>query len=338
MIYVRPLSEAERGELKRLARREVGRVSERVRMVLLSKRRYTVRQIAAIFECGEATVRHWLARFEAEGAAGLRDRPRAGRPRKADAAARATIRREVERSPAEAGYPVGSWTVPTLRQHLAERCDLALSPATVRRALLAEDYRWRRPRHCLPDDPDAARKMWALYDRVVAAPPEAVLLCEDECDVHLLPVLRAMWMRRGQQARVPTPGTNRKLSVFGALEPATGRWTYRMYKGKGQVEFVHFLQALLAAYPGRPIRLVLDNASIHTAERVARWVAAHPRLELLFLPTYAGHEQNPVEKVWWRLKGRVAANRLHADLDALVATIRAFFDDLTPPAARRLAA
>jgi len=76
MVYVRPLSEAERRGLKRRGRTAVGRVSERIRMVLLSDRRYTVPQIATIFECSEATVRMWLARFEAEGVAGLADRGR----------------------------------------------------------------------------------------------------------------------------------------------------------------------------------------------------------------------------------------------------------------------
>ena len=338
MIHVRPLTEAERGELKRMARREVGRVGERARMVLLSSRGYGVPAIAEVFECGAATVRHWLARFESEGAAGLRDRSRPGRPRKADAAARTAIRRELERPPAEAGYPIGAWTVPTLRQLLAERCGVAVSPATVRRMLVTEGYRWRRPRHCLPRDPDAARKMWALYERVVGAPPDAAILCADECDVHLLPVLRAMWMRRGHQARVPTPGTNRKFSIFGAFEPATGHWTYRMYRGKGQLEFANFADRVLAAYPDRPVLLIVDNASIHTAPRITRYIAARPRLHLLFLPTYAGHAQNPVEKIWWRLKGQVAANRLHASLDALGSAVRAFFDHFTPQQALRLTA
>jgi transposase len=338
MIHVRPLSEAERAELKRMARREVGRVGERARMVLLSGRGYGVSRIAEVFECGPATVRRWLARFEAEGAAGLRDRPRPGRPPKADGAARATIRREVERPAAAAGHRIGSWTVPTLRQRLAERWGVAVSPATLRRALVAEGYRWRRPRHRLPRDPDAARKMWALYERVVGAPVGAAVLCAGECDVHLLPVLRAMWMRRGRQARVPTPGTSRKLSVFGAFEPATGRWTYRMYRAKGQLEFANFVDRVLAAYPDRPVLLIVDDASIPTAGRITRYIAARPRLELLFLPTYAGHEQNPVEKIWWRLKGRAAANRLHASPDALAAAVRAFFDDLTPQQAIQLAA
>jgi transposase len=338
MVYVRSLSEAERRELKRRARTEVGRVSERIRMVLLSDRRYNVPQIATIFECSEATVRGWLDRFNAEGVAGLTDRPRPGRPRKADAAAHATIRQQMEQAPAAAGYVFGCWTVVTLCAHLAQRLGVQLSPATVRKVLLALDYRWRRPQLSLPHDPQVAAKMWTLCARLVRAPAEAVLVCEDECDLHLLPVLRAMWMRRGHQVRVPTPGTNRKRAIFGALEWTTGHWLYTVCERKRAVEFIAFLEQLLASYPDRPILLVVDNASIHTAKAVRVWLTDHPRLELLWLPTYSGHRQNPVEKVWWRLKGQVAANRLHGDIDALVAAVHAFFATFTPDTARQLAA
>ena len=90
MIYVRPLDEKERQELKRLARREVGRVSERIRIILLSSKGYSVSQIADIFECDQASVRSWIERFQREGVQGLHglhDRPRGGRPCKADVVA-----------------------------------------------------------------------------------------------------------------------------------------------------------------------------------------------------------------------------------------------------------
>jgi transposase len=334
----RRLTAEERRELRRLARREVGRISERLHMVLLADRGFSVAQIAAIYECGEATVRQWLGRFASGGVGGLRDLPRAGRPRKADAAARELIRRTIERAPATVGYRFGCWSVVTLCGHLAERLGLALSRATVRRVLVDLGYCWRRPKHVLPVDPAAGDKLWALFERVIHAPADAAILCADECDVHLVPVLRAMWMRRGDQTEVPTPGTNRKVAVFGALEPATGQWTGELYWRKGAVEFLHFLERLVAAYPGRPILLILDNASIHTAGCVATWLAGHPRLELLFLPSYSGHRHNPVEKVWWRLKQQVAANRLHGSSDELVAAIRGFFAEFTPEAALRLAA
>ena len=80
MIFVRRLSESERRDLQLRARTEAGRVSERIHMVLLSDRRYTVARIAGIFECSEVTVRRWIKRFDANGIAGLHDHPRPGRP------------------------------------------------------------------------------------------------------------------------------------------------------------------------------------------------------------------------------------------------------------------
>lgn len=338
MIYVRALSDVERGELKRQARRQVGRISERIRMVLLSDRRYSVAHIAAIFECSEATVREWLARFEADGVTGLHDRPRAGRPRQADAVARERIRQTVDQAPASAGYALGYWTLVTLCSHLAERLDLRLSQATLRRILHAVAYRWRRPRHCLPADPETAAKMWGLAQRIGQAPQSAVILCEDACDLHLLPVLRAMWMRRGQQRRIPTPGSNRKRSICGALDWQRGDWTYLVTQHQRAVEFIAFLEQLLLAYPSQPILLIVDNASIHTAKVVRAWLLGHPRLELLYLPTSSGHAQNPVEKVWWRLKDQVAANRLHGSIDELISASHGFFASFPPEAARKLAA
>lgn len=338
MIFVRPLQETERRELKQVARREVGRVSERSRMILLSSRGYSIPEIATIFECDEATVRSWIERFEADGVAGLRDRPRAGRPRKADAVAREQIRLELEQGPARHGYRFGYWTLVTLGCHLADRCGLVLSRTTLRRTVLALNFRWGRPRHDLPTDPATATIMWQLCERLLHLPAEAVVLALDECDVHLLPVLRAMWMPRGQQTRIPTPGNNRKRTVFGALDLASGRWFYQVTGCKRSIEFLAFLEHLVAACPGCPLVLLLDNASIHKAKCVHAWLTEHPQVHLLYLPAYSGHKHNPVEKVWWRLKDRIAADRLHGSIDALVEAVHEFFGSFTREEALRLAA
>lgn len=338
MTYVQSLSEVERQALKKEARRAVGRVAERIRMVLLSSRSYGVPEIARIFECDEATVREWIRRFEAEGLPGLFDRPRSGRPPRTDAAARQRLRDTVRAGPKSAGYSGGTWTVLLLQIHLVVSEGLTLSSATVRRLLVRLGFVWRRPKLVLPKDPLAAAKMQHLLERVLHAPVGAVLLCLDECDIHLLPVLRSMWMPRGEQAQVPSPGKNRKRGIFGALSPETGRWHYRITEKKCAVDFLAFLEELLAAYPREPLLLVLDNASIHTAKVVQVWLEAHPRVELLFLPSYAGHRENPVEKIWWRLKQQVAANRLYDDVDTFIAAVKQFFDDLSPEAALQLAA
>jgi transposase len=339
MSSVSPLPDSERRRLKQLARREVGRVSERIRMVLLASRGYSLAQIAAIFECDEATVTHWVQRYAHEGEAGLRDRPRSGRPRKADAVARRELCHAMEQSPVQAGgYRFGYWTAATLAAHVAQVVGISLSAATVRRLLHALTYRWRRPRLTLPLDPAAPAIMWQLFERIMQAPAEAAIVCMDECDVHLLPVLRAMWLRRAQQGDVPTPGANRKRAVFGALEWSTGRWLYHVTERKRASEFIAFLEHLARAYADRPLLVVLDNASIHHAHAVTAWLGEHTRVQLLYLPAYTGHRNNPVEKVWWRLKDQIAANRLHGSIDALVAAVHDFFATFTPEDALRLAA
>ena len=182
--------------------------------------------------------------------------------------------------------------------------------------------------------------MDTLPIRLWQASADAVVLCLDGCDVHLLPVLRAiaMWMRRGQQAHVMTPGTNRKPGIFGALAWETGAWHYTVTDRKRAVDFVAFLDSLVAAYPCVPLYLVLDNASIHTAKLVGAWCTTHGRVELCFLPKYAGHRENPVEKVWWRLKQRVLADRLYGDIEQVVAAVHRFFGCFTTETALQLAA
>lgn len=340
MIYVRPLDERERQELKRLARREVGRVSERIRVILLSSKGYPVSQIADIFECDQASVRAWIERFEAEGVKGLYDRPRCGRPRKAGVVAQEEIRRIVQTPPSSLGYIFGFWTVITVCTHLVGRLSLKVSEATVRRVLWRLGYRWRRPRHLLLTDPQTKAKMWWLCEQLLRVPKGGVVLCLDECDVHLMPMLRSMWMLKGEQAVVPTPGLNRKRSVFGALElegQESGRWVYEVTQRRRSVEFIAFMEKLMGTYPGRPLLLIMDNAAIHKSKAVMEWLTEHPSVRLLYLPTYAGHRENPVEKVWWRLKGQVAVNRLHGDINSLVDCVHQFFSSFTPQAACQLA-
>lgn len=338
MMFVRTLSDHERVELKRLARREVGRVCERIRMILLSSKGYSVQQIADIFEYDVASVRVWIERFQAEGVKGLHDRPRHGRPPKAGVVAQQHIRQTVATQPSQLGYLFGLWTVVALCAHLATSLGLKLSSTTVRRILWKLEYRWRRPRHVLPQDPAARTKMWWLCEALLKAPKETVILCLDECDVHLMPVLRSMWMLkgRGQQTEIPTPGLNCKRSMFGALEWDTGRWVYEVRQRKRSVEFIAFMEKLMLSYPGKALMLVMDNATIHKSKVVMEWLREQPTVQLLYLPTYSGHRENPVEKVWWRLKSQVAANRLHQDIDALVACVHLFFASFTPQAARQL--
>jgi transposase len=325
MIKVGPLSPEQRRALMVMRRRAVGRVALRAQMVLWSAQGMPARRIAELLEVGEDVVRTWLRRYREAGPAGLEDRPRPGRPPK-DRLARQIVDAQASNPPCNNGLVQTCWTVRLLAAFLAARFGLALSAASVRRHLRAAEWRWARPRLAPASrapgrqrrvDPAAATKL-KLIERALAS--AATVLFLDECELHLLPVIRACWMK-GPRLRVPTPGQNAKRAVFGALEARTGALVYLIRPRKRAADFVAFLERLAAAYPSGAVILVLDNVATHDARLVRQWLAGpeHARFRLLWLPKYTAHEHNPIERVWGLLKDRVAANRLHGSIEALVA-------------------
>ena len=323
------LSDEARLELQQLSRQAVGRVALRAQMVLLCARGYRVPQIAQIHDCQEDVVRLWLHRYAAEGIAGLADEPRSGRPPK-DQLAAEIVDTQASQSPECSGHARSFWTVATLTAYLCSRFRLVLSQASVRRMLKVTGWRWARPRLAPAHkvDPERADKEAALAaaaQTVVAGRDHLLYL--DECDLHLLPTIRAMWMK-GPRLRVPTPGTNAKHAFFGALEAVDGQWHWADFDRKLAVHFVTFLELLVRAYPTGTLYLALDNVSSHRAKVVQRWLAAHPRVQTLWLPKYGAHEVNPVERIWGLLKTDVAGNRLSGTLATLVAVAHRFFREL----------
>lgn len=334
MLYVE-MTTAQQRELQRASRRLVGRVALRAQMVLLSARGYAVPTIAQIHDCGEEVVRTWLHRYAEHGLAGLADESRSGRPPK-DPLARQIVDAQASQSPDCSGHVQSGWTAALLAAFLAARFRLHLSPSSVRRWLHAAGWRWRRPRLAPASmlrrkrDPEAAAKQAAMEQaRWAAATGSAVLLYLDECDLHLLPVVRACWMR-GPRLRVPTPGKNAKRAFFGALEARDGAMHWVTHDRKLAVYFVAFLTDLAAAYPGRRLVLAMDNVQMHDAKVVRRWLEANPRVEVLWLPKYAAHEVNPIERIWGLLKTAVAANRLAGTLEVLTAAADHFLTTLAP--------
>jgi transposase len=339
MLYARQPTDEELQELKRMTRQEVGRVSQRARMVLLSIRRKTVPEIADILEVCRATVRFWIKRFNAGGPVGLYDRERSGRPSKSTDQVKDTIVQMIQGDPRQEGYLATCWTVAMLVLAVVREVGVKLSPSTLRATLHELGLRWGRPRLAMPDkeDPEKASKQWAIVKAVRDAGPEAAILYADESRLHLLPLLRSMWHWVGEQVRIPTPGSNRSRAIFGALNIRTGQWDYLIRERMRKEDFIAFLEYLMGVYAGGPIVLIVDNYSSHTARAVQAWLAKRPRMHLLYLPKYCSH-LNPIEPIWLQLKNAVAPNRLYDSMKTLLDTAKAFLDDMSPEQALAWAA
>jgi transposase len=235
-------------ELRQVARQAVGRVSERAHFVLLSAQGYSPPAIGGLLGYDVQTVRTWLRAYQQQGCAGLADAPRSGRPLK-DRYLTAVVQAQASQPPPNSGYIQACWTVALLVLHLATRFRLTISASRVRRALQQAGFCWKRPK-LVPArrrDPRTSEKEAQIA--AALADPTATLLAEDEADQQLLPVLRAMWQRVGQQVGIPTPGQNAKRGIFGALNVRSGAWFYQLTAHKRSADFIVFLTRVLVAYP-----------------------------------------------------------------------------------------
>lgn len=128
------LTPEDRAELeRRIQAPETGyRDRLRAQAVLLAARGLPNIEIERLIGLGREHVAEWRRRFSAEGIAGLRERPRPGRP--------PTFGPEVREALVEAisssSHGSGRWTIHSLAEALVERLGISISRSQVRRILI----------------------------------------------------------------------------------------------------------------------------------------------------------------------------------------------------------
>jgi transposase len=172
-------------------------------------------------------------------------------------------------------------------------------------------------------DPLKREKMGKVA-RILFGRGNYVVLFEDETEFGLNPGIQRCWMPRGEQREVLTPGVNEKIHVFGAVDARASDVHVRITRRKNAVEFVQFLRQLLRAYPARRIYLVVDNWGMHQAGVVREFLAHHPRLVFVFLPSYAPL-LNVIERLWLPAKARLTKNAVWRGIDDLRSGVERYF-------------
>jgi transposase len=95
-----------------------------------------------------------------------------------------------------------------------------------------------------------------------------------------------------------------------------------------QDDCIVFIEALGQVRPNIPKLLIWDNAPPHHPKRVAE-AAAKARITLAWLP-FRAPELNPTEDIWRLLKQVVAANRVYATMETLLAHALAWLNACAP--------
>jgi transposase len=133
-------------------------------------------EVARMQAISKPTVYGIIKRWQSGGIEGLADKPRSGRPRKADDRYTLALEAVIEKDPQELGYDFTVWTVDRLRLHLEKETGIALSEARLRALLKRKGYRYRRPKHDLShlQDKDAKAQAAELLEALKKRSSETI--------------------------------------------------------------------------------------------------------------------------------------------------------------------
>jgi transposase len=293
----------------------------RAHIILLLAQGLAWATIAAVLFCSSRTIARWKQRFLDGRVEALLGRPRGARTRLGPRLLAVVVGWVTQQTPRAFGFLRSRWCCEVVALLLGRVHRLAVSRETVRRHLHQADLAWRRPRPVLRrQDPEREAILAGLRRLLLYLPADETAVFEDEVDLNLNPKIGCMWMRRGQQAEVPTPGDNAKRYLAGSLHWRTGKLIPTegaQRDGKLFVAHLHELRRRLRRY--KRIHVICDNAKFHwDCWEVWEFCQEYgDRVVLHFLPKYAP-ECNPIERVWWRLHEAITRNHQCQTLEELV--------------------
>jgi transposase len=139
-------------------------------------------------------------------------------------------------------------------------------------------------------------------------PPEGALVLAMDEKPHIQALERAQGFLKLPNGRTLTGHSHDytrhgTTTLFAALDIATGAVRAGHYGRRRRVEFLDFMNGIVAEHPGRQIHVVLDNLNIHKPKRDL-WLARHPNVHFHFTPTHASW-MNQVE-IWFSILSRAA--------------------------------
>jgi transposase len=293
---------------------------KRARIVLLAAQGRSTRSIAEEVGVQPRIVSNWRRRFADHGLGGLKDQPRAGKKPIYGKVTNKRILALLDK-PAPPGY--ARWTGPLLATALGD---------------VDVQYVWRflrehkidlvaRKSWCESNDPEFVAKAADVVGLYIDPPTKAIVLCVDEkpsiqalerAQGYLkLPNGRAL---TGQSHDYKRHGTT---TLFAALEVATGKIIAAHSKRRRRVEFLGFMNSVVAAFPHREIHVILDNLNTH--KKNERWLKKHPKVRFHFTPTRSSW-LNQIETWFSILQGQsltgasfTAVEELQEHIDAFIA-------------------
>ena len=295
------LTNEQRSELDAVMRKRHGNaaLTRRARCVLLwadGERRVDIRSKLA---CNDAFVSRWTAAFDEQGLAGLVSLHPGRAPKRPVAKLEARVLdRTLKHKPRDGSTHWSS------RKLAAELGDVSFS--AVQRIWRKHGVRPHRlDTHMVSNDPDFEVKAADVIGLYLNPPAHAAVFCVDEKTAiqaldrkdRMLPLSPGRAQSHGFEYK-----RNGTLSLFAALNTATGEVLGKTAARHTSEQFVAFLADIVASQPRRrEIHVICDNVSSHKTDLVEDFLAKHRRVHMHYTPTYSSW-LNQVENWFARIQ------------------------------------
>jgi transposase len=239
-----------------------------------------------------------------------------------------TLRRSLvallKTTPRAYGWCRTRWSCATLAVTLQAKRGIVVSAETMRRWLHEIGWVWKRAKLVAKDDdPHRVERLARIRYIFEQLKLGEAMIFADELDIHLRPKVGCAWMPKGSQQPIMTPSQNQQHDLAGALELTTGTLHHCLGPRQTNALFRDLLAGLDARDPAdRYTRLyaVVDHDNIHKAKAVEQWLATHPRVTLLLLPTYCPRA-NPIERAFGDVHDCCTRNHHRKRLPDVVADV-----------------
>lgn len=283
-VMLTPDTRADLEHLVRATTTPVG-IARRARCLLLLADGATYATICTALAVTDRFIAQWKQRFLHGGVLALADLPRAGRAdHRLRPAVEARIVHLTKHTPPPA--PLTHWT----SSWMATR--VGVSRSTVQRVWHRAGLQPHRLAHYTASpDPAFEEKAADIIGLYLDPPEHAVVLCVDEKTAiqaldrrdPVLPLSPGRAERHGFEYY--RHGT---LSLYAALEVASGAVTGRPAARHTSDDFVDFMDEVVDDYPAtQALHVILDNLAAHKTNAVRTWQAEHPNVYFHFTPTYS---------------------------------------------------
>src|SRR3954462_3519203 len=164
-----------------------------------------------------------------------------------------------------------------------------------------EQYVWRflraqkidlagRKSWCVSHDPEFAAKAAEIVGLYLDPPEGALVVAVDE-KPHIQALERVQGYLRLPNGRAVSGRAHDYMrhgtsTLIAAFNIANGEVTARHYKRRRRIEFLDFMNRVVAGHRGREIHVILDNLKTHKPKRDG-WLARHKNVHFHFTPTHA---------------------------------------------------